>query len=322
MSTAQPTAIRARSAFGAGLRPVLLAHTESRPLVQLIFMLRFSTGVLLAGGAGGVLRIMAGALSWHLATVSAYVYNGVCDVDGDRVNGSPRPIARGLLAVGTARRLVAAYGGAALVLAAFDGPVCTLATAGMLLLGWLYSARGIAWKNTTRGAGTCVFLMGLLAYTDGCFCVADGHVSWPLVIVAVSMSLWMGLVGAVVKDFGDLAGDLADGRRTMYARGSGRSARRAGAVGATAVGAGFLAAALALAPEVWPAAALACAGGVVVALYCLVPGLTRWTAGRLPHLDPRTLRRLPYRVFMVTQYAVHLCLLLVVWVPATVIEAG
>ncbi|MEU5210235.1 UbiA family prenyltransferase [Streptomyces sp. NPDC020742] len=312
MSIAQPATLRVRSVFGSGLRPVQLALTESRPLVQVIFMLRFSSGVLLASGTGGLFRVVIAALSWHMATVSTYLYNGVCDVDGDRVNGSPRPIAQGLLAVGTARRLVAASGGAALVLASLDGPVCTFAAGGMLLLGWLYSARGIALKNTTAGAGICVFLMGLLAYTDGCFAVPQAQLSWPLVIVAVSMSLWMGMVGAVVKDFGDLAGDRVDGRRTLYARGSGHRARLAGAAGAVAVGAGFLAAALALAPVLWPAAALAFAGAGVVAAYCLVPGFTRWTAQRLPHMDERTLRRLPYRAFMATQYLVHLSVLTVV----------
>src|SRR5437763_7685250 len=84
---------------------------ESRPPVQVIFQLRFLTGYLLARplpGIRGATTFVPAAALWLLATVAIYLLNGCADVTEDRVNGSSRPIAAGLLPVQLALRVVAA----------------------------------------------------------------------------------------------------------------------------------------------------------------------------------------------------------------------
>ena len=76
---------------------------ESRPPVQIVFLLRL---VAFAAAVDGVGRLagtgLLGLAGWSMIWMSVYVFNGVSDVDADRRNGSGRPIASGRLPVGTA----------------------------------------------------------------------------------------------------------------------------------------------------------------------------------------------------------------------------
>src|SRR5215212_2004128 len=75
---------------------------EARPAVQGIFLLRFLAGASFASPlfAGGVsCSLLAGAALWICATLSVYIFNGVMDVEEDRINSSSRPVARGKLKV-------------------------------------------------------------------------------------------------------------------------------------------------------------------------------------------------------------------------------
>ena len=115
-------------------------------------------------------------------------------------------------------------------------------------------------------------------------------------IFAVAMSCWMGLVGALAKDFTDVYGDAVVGRRTLaVVRGLRRTAVRL-SVNAVGVGVGFLVAAWSFAPVL-----LAPAVAVTVGATLVVAGCFRRTDG-----GPR---RRPYRAFMATQYAAHVVVL-------------
>jgi len=120
-----------------------------------------------------------------------------------------------------------------------------------------------------------------------------------LFVFAIAMSAWMGLVGAVAKDFADVPGDLHTGRRTCAVVKGVQFAARRLSVNALLVAAGFVVAA-ALVDHVllWPATAVLFGAGAI-ALACR-PG----SAEARP--------RRPYRTFMVTQYAAHAGTLLAV----------
>jgi 4-hydroxybenzoate polyprenyltransferase len=272
---------------------------EARPAVQGIFLMRFFAGAILAVEFSpiGVARAVLGAVAWWCATVAIYVLNGISDVTEDRLNGSRRPIARGDLSVEHAAHACWGLAMAATVLGAFVGQGLLPLVLLYLVLGYLYSAPPFALKGRTMGAATVAGLGGLLTYAAG-YTVSGGGVDSPLVIFALAMSGWMGLVGAQAKDLSDVVGDAAVGRRTVAVRWGERPLRRLVAVAALVVGAGFFLLVRNLAPALLYVALTVLTGAAVLAITVL----SRLSAGS------RTNRRLPYRVFMVTQYAAHLIL--------------
>jgi 4-hydroxybenzoate polyprenyltransferase len=302
-STATFPAAVVRDRSGVALRPSLcslrLVWEEARPVVQIVFLLRFLTGLALAVRHHGNLSwsALAAAVSWSCITTSIYVLNGVSDVTGDRANGSTRPIASGRLPIDTA--LWAAVGlavaGVALM-AVVPGPAALLAVL-MLVLGWLYSMARNPLKRTMPGFLAVVVGGGLLTYLAG-WSAVGGRPGIHSLLFGTAMSLWMGLGGST-KDLSDTEGDRVEGRRTWPVILGERKARLAMAGSALAVGCGFLGTALDAAPSlVGPAAVLL--GGALVLATDLVTGRGSGS---------RHIRRRPYRLFMVTQYAVHLTLL-------------
>ncbi|WP_371616949.1 UbiA family prenyltransferase [Streptomyces sp. NBC_00454] len=281
------------------LQMLRLCLVEARISVQCMFLIRLLALAALAGvttSGTGLLRFAAGAISWVAATTFTYLYNGVADADKDWLNHSTRPIARG--ALGTERAMQAALGCAALALVAAGcvDPRLVGATVGLLALGYAYSAPRLALKSTSSGAMTVVLLSGMLTYYAGSV-IADGDLdAAALPVFALAMSLWPALVGALVKDFSDVSGDAAAGRRTWaIVLGEGRTSVLA-AVHALLIGAGFAVAAARWAPALLPAALVTLLGACAVAI----------SLALLPADGSRDRRRLPYRVFMVTQYLAHL----------------
>ncbi|CAM5385667.1 1,4-dihydroxy-2-naphthoate octaprenyltransferase [Streptomyces tendae] len=274
---------------------------ESRYAVQVIFLLRFTA----AGTAGATSyraltgTLVPGAAVWLCCIVFAYLYNGVSDVGEDRANGSTRPIARGALPVRTARRaclllvVLAVTGGALL------GPVMCTLTLCMLALGYGYSAPAFALKRTTPGAMFAVLGSGILTYLAGATSGA-GHLSPAFVAFALAMCLWMALVGAVTKDLSDTEGDARHGRRNWTLQwGSFRTALLV-TVCSPAIGVSLaVTAALLSAPSLFAPAVTVLCGAFALSAAAL-------TARRDAS---RGRRRLPYRIFMVTQYTAHLALL-------------
>ncbi|MEU8484362.1 UbiA family prenyltransferase [Streptomyces sp. NPDC048641] len=272
--------------------------------MQVIFLLRF----LVAGTAGTAgtdsyvspltsrPSLILGAAVWFCSVACTYLYNGVTDIHEDRANASVRPVARGALPVRFARTTAWALAALALTGGAFLGPLMFLVTAGMLLLGYAYSAPGVALKSRTPGTIAVVVASGALTYAAGALSGA-APLSPALLAFSAAMCLWMGMVGAVAKDFSDAEGDAKHGRRNWTVVWGRAVTALIVSVSAVGIGAALLVCAVATATY----GLLAPAG--VVLCGALALSTAALTARRD---DSRGRRRLPYRIFMVTQYAAHL----------------
>ncbi|MEV7686407.1 UbiA family prenyltransferase [Streptomyces bungoensis] len=305
VSHLRPTAtgvVRSAGATGARRRDLSfrLFVEEARPSVQLIFLMRFLAGAVLAAGgrfAGLGAQVTVAGIGWVLATLFAYGINGVCDVREDLVNRTGRPIARGELPPGVAAVwtwLCAA--GSVVAMLSTGSTLLTAYDLLFLLLGYAYSAAPFQLKRTTAGASGAVLLMGLLTYAAGWTAAGRALPTGADLAVAGAMSLWMAAVGAVTKDFSHAAGDAAAGRRSSVTAWGEGTARLTGAVGALLVAGGFAAVAAGRPALLGPAAGVLAGGAVAVAVLCRT---TRGDEAR---------GRTPYRAFMVTQYLVHLTL--------------
>lgn len=300
-TTGAPLTVPAlRPAALRGVRGALEGYVlESRIPVQIIFTLRFTT-VAAVNGISHAGRTGLCALAWLLATSAMYVFNGLMDLPEDRANGSKRPVAAGRLSPGAARAgCVGAAAGSLLLALAAGQPALLPLLLLNLGLGYAYSAPPFSGKNRGSAASLLVLGSGLLTYAGGWLCSDRTH---PLVtlVLAVSMSLWMALVGAVVKDLSDVVGDAAAGRRTPVLVFGDRMTRVLAAGNALAL-------ALALSVAVLCGAGRLLPGAVALSLGAL---LVTWRLFATRHSGDRTVRRGPYRAFMVTQYSVHLAVLL------------
>jgi 4-hydroxybenzoate polyprenyltransferase len=282
---------RAPIATGA-VRTLGLCLREARPVVQVMYLLRFTTGVALAGGlAGAGGRVVAGAAAWAAASFAVYLYNGVGDRAEDRRNASARPVARGDLPAARAAGVAGGAAAAAVALAATAGWLLAGLTAAWLVLGYSYSAPPLALKRHVPGE----FLTGgggsLLSCYAGYVTVAGRAVpAREALLFGVAISLWTGLVGQT-KDLPDRAGDAAAGRHTLPCLVGERRASVILGGTALALAAGFAVLCALLAPALLYAAVPLAAGAAAVA-----------TALARPGRDRQQLRR-PYRLFMATQYA-------------------
>ncbi|NKE57565.1 homogenitisate phytyltransferase [Lentzea sp. PSKA42] len=285
----------------ADARNLRLCWTEARPVVQGIFALRFCCGALLAEHHtnGAVWPRVATVLAcWVAATWAIYLLNGVADVVEDRENGSIRPIARGLLPVDHAKSVVVALSAAAIGIAALISPAVCLLVVMHLGIGIAYSTGPWPLKGNVPGFLGAVVALGGLTYLSGWYASGATEIGVPLLLFGGAMSLWMAFGGAT-KDLSDTTGDRLAGRRTLPVVLGDRAARVVMAIGASAVGWGFLLAALRWAPSLTPVGFVVCAGSFV---------LTVVVSSKVS-LGERFRRRRPYRAFMITQYAAHLTLL-------------
>jgi 4-hydroxybenzoate polyprenyltransferase len=276
---------------------------EARPTVLGVFLLRYAASAsigMTATGHADPLRACAGALSWGAAILFTYLFNGVMDVREDRINESRRPIAAGTLC----RRAAARVAGAAAVLAVavggFLGIPVTVAVLMVLVIGWQYSAAPLYLKRHTSGTAVAGGALGFLTYGAGYAGQAGwAHAGPTLLVFALTMSAWMGLVGAPAKDLSDIPGDAAAGRRTLAVVHGAAASRRAVVTGALVIAVAFLAVALRALPVLRPPAVAVACGAVAVVVVSL-SGLSRGDRAR---------RRRPYRAFMATQYTANLVLL-------------
>ncbi|TDC42158.1 UbiA family prenyltransferase [Micromonospora sp. KC213] len=289
-----------RTAVAEVGRQVSASWREARPVVQVVFQLRFFAGAAVAAPQGIVARpatLLLGALAWLGATWCVYLFNGLSDQVEDRRNGSTRPLATGALPVRAARRIVVGLALVALALAGAVSARMVALVALMLALGWAYSAGPRPQKGNMLGFVLVVAAGGIVTYLAGS-AAAGASVTPDLVVVMVAMSLWMAFAGTT-KDLSDVAGDRAAGRRTLPVLLGDRGARRLMAGLVVVAGGVLLAGALLVAPALLvPATVLAVGAGAVVG--CVLTG-----AGAA---DRRRQRR-PYRIFMASQYAVHLTVL-------------
>lgn len=280
--------------------PFFLVVVEARPIVQVIYVLRFVVGYALAS-ADQLLSsaTLEGATSWWLAVVAVYAFNGITDYAEDSANGSTRPVARGALGRTTAGIACALASGGSMALA-FLVPAMLPWVGAYLLLGWLYSAPPVPAKNRTASAGAVVFGLGWCSYAAGAAASGRPMHAAELVFVAAA-SAWMAIVGTVVKDLSDVEGDAAGGRRTLAVRFGRRTAGLVGACGALGVGVGACIAAILSAPS-------SLAGTIPFALgSCLLCASIAVTAS--VKASDRWGQRTAYRVFMRTQYTANVFVL-------------
>lgn len=279
-------------------RVVWLCWLEARPIVQVIFQLRFLCGLLLAGvpaGGGTLPDGVLGALAWLFGTCTIYLVNGVSDVTADRGNKSGRPIAGGALPVGVARRAAWVLCCAAVACAGLVSLPMLVLVAVVLVLGWRYSMGVRPGKDHLVQSFALVTAGGFVTYLAGWQAAGGGRLPAVLVGFAVTMALWMGLAGAT-KDLGDVPGDRLAGRRTLPLLVGPRSARRMIAGAAGGLGLVFLVVGAQVDTRLAPAGAVLALGGLVLA-GCLL--------GAAGGGDRPRLRR-PYHLYMITQYAAHL----------------
>ncbi|MFP3991528.1 UbiA family prenyltransferase [Streptomyces sp. E11-3] len=282
-------------------RTVRLCLREARPLVQVMFVLRFVTGALLTASAAhhrpDTAHLLVGAVAWWAVTVSVYVFNGVSDLPEDRANRSRRPLASGQLTESAARWAVAVTAVAGLLLGCAAGWQVAESTAVFLALGYAYSAPSIAAKCRSWSASAVTCAAAGTTYLAG-VAASGSALTAEAAVFALVLSLGVGLIAAVAKDLGSTRGDSLAGRRTLAVVRGERGARRF-----CAVAGGGLALVL-TAGAVWvrqlpleAAAAVFVVGALCVAGRCL------------PVRGEPDRPRAPYRTWMVTQYAVHLAAL-------------
>jgi len=226
------------------------------------------------------------------------MFNGAMDVEEDRVNSSERPVARGALTV--PRAVGAAAGLAALAVAGgvlLAGPIIW-SVAAALALGWSYSGPPLYLKRYPAGLAITATLGGLLTYFAGYTVNGGTGDHHNLVVFAGAMALWMGLVGQT-KDLSDAEGDERAGRRSGPVAWGEGTARLVYSALALFLGEAFVLWAAISATELLLPAIVLMLGASTVAILLLGP----WSRGRGSKL------RRPYRVFMATQYTVHLVII-------------
>lgn len=271
---------------------------ESRPPVQIVFLLRMVAFAAASGGIGRLVGIAClGVLGWSLLSMAVYVFNGISDVDGDRTNASGRPIARGELPPDLALRVTGVLAAAGLGLCALCSGRLVLLGLAALVLGGRYSAGRLPLKAATAGVTVSVGGGVLLCYAAGATIAGPGT-ALTTALFGLAEAAWVGLC-AVTKDFSDVEGDRLAGRRTWPIVFGERGARRVVAGCSTALGAVFAALAATGTIGMTVAAGVAALGALAVAAAALL----------VPATGDRTTRRRPYRTLMVTQYAVNVALL-------------
>lgn len=284
-----PLPIDRRRSFRRPTAVVANICAEGRPVVQLMFALRFIAGVALAGPAhalSGAGQLLITLLGWQAVSLAIYVTNGLTDLSADRANHSTRPLASGRLTAATASTAtVGLYLGGLSLLAIMSPTVLALGVA-FAALGVAYSCGPFPAKKHWATAAVCCGGGGVLTFLAGALAQPGNDLTSTAVLPILAAGLWMALAGAS-KDIGDVIGDRAAGRRTLPVV----LGVRGGSVviGVTAVISQLtvLALHLHLAGRVSASLVVMSVGSVVFAV-----ALT--TAARRP--------RCPYRTFMITQF--------------------
>ncbi|MFF9563631.1 UbiA family prenyltransferase [Leifsonia sp. NPDC014704] len=285
-----------RAALASCASRVGLAFLEGRPVVLGVFALRFIVGTLLVGGADWSSPTLSlAAASWLLAVWAVYLINGISDLEGDRLNGSSRPLAVGRLDVRSASAIAATLLALSLLCASLLPRAFLGAVVAFVCLGLAYSVGPWAAKKAAIAALLVAAAGVFLTYLSAALVAAETVPASALVFATVA-SCWIAVAGHT-KDFGDIAGDAAEGRRTLPVMLGVERARIVVAAGTGIVSA----AAMVLGAVVHQLRALlvlGVAGPVVIALTLLVDGTDRRRAKR------------PYRSFMAGQYALNVAALL------------
>ncbi|MBV9453200.1 MAG: UbiA family prenyltransferase [Rubrobacter sp.] len=275
---------------------------EARPAVQGIFLLRFLAGASFANPlvVGGVkLSLLIGAALWVCATLSVYIFNGVMDVEEDRINGSSRPVARGKLKIAHATGVTGGLAALSVIGSFGLGSTMVWSVVALLALGWLYSGPPFYLKRSPTGWTIMGIIVAYITYNVGYVANGGGSAVYSLFIFATIMALWLGLVSQT-KDLSDIEGDKQAGRRSGPVIWGENAARLVYSGVALSLGGGYILAAAFFAPGLLIPALVLALGAVVVTAIALGP----WSRGE------KSRRRKPYKAFMLTQYGANLAVVL------------
>lgn len=266
---------------------------EARPPVQGVFLLRFAaTSAVITHPA---LQPVLAALGWLLTTTASYILNGISDLDGDRMNGSHRPLASGRLGTTSASACVFLASAGGLVLCFIANRQCGWFALCMAILGASYSI-GPRLKESATFASMVIGLGAGLTYLAGWS--VRGNVTSGDIVLGSALSCWV-CAACATKDFSDVDGDQLAGRRTFPTMfGLNRAAR---IVGATTAGASVIVVVVSAVERLdLPAAVVVLVGTAAFPLACR----------RAAAASTRSKRRVAYRLYMFIQYAMNGSMLL------------
>lgn len=291
---ALPSTVARPTDVGLVARRLASCFVEARPIVQIVYLARFAVGYEMTSLIRPVIpteRFFLAAVSLELAIAAIYLFDGVMDVAEDRINGSTRPIASGRLPQSFAATVAGVLAAGSLLTAWWLGGPYPAMAAAILLLGYSYGGRPLRLKRRSTTAGGSVLVAGVIAFAWGAAAHGGLRVTAPLAVVAAALSLWMGLVGALCKDFADSVGDARTGRRTsVVVRGRAATGRLV-QVNAVVIAVGFVVASVGYAPDLIAPALVTQLGTMGI---CHV-------ISAMDGFANHNLLRLPYAIFMWTQ---------------------
>jgi 4-hydroxybenzoate polyprenyltransferase len=268
-----------------------LSFIEARPVVLIVFSLRFAVGGLFPNNSGITLeRAFIGQACWLSAIWAIYLLNGLSDVAGDRANRSSRPLAAGRLSTRAAVAWCISLATASIAVSILLGLRFSIVVGCVLLLGAAYSVGPLPLKKWGPAGLAVAAAGGFLSYFAGAISY-DRSIDAQLVIFALAASLWILFIGHS-KDLGDVDGDRLAGRRTLPIVIGATKTRVVIAVSGILIGLFSVFAAFS-SPN------LIAVGIYAPASLCLLAVLIK-----AKDSSRETVRR-PYAVFMITQYAVN-----------------
>lgn len=285
-----------RRALAECASQVGLAFLEGRPVVLGVFALRFVVGTLLVADAEWSSPMLwTAGTSWLLAVWAVYLINGISDIEGDRLNGSSRPLATGRLDKRPAIVIAVSLLALSLLMATLFPSPFPLAVVAFVCLGLVYSIG--PWAAKKAGVAALAVAGGgvFLTYLAAAHVVADTVPASAFAFATVASS-WIVVVGHT-KDFGDVEGDEAEGRRTLPVLLGEERARAVVAIGTGLVSATALVLGVVV-EQLRTLLVLGFAGPVVIVFVLVARGGDRRDAKR------------PYRSFMTGQYALNIAALL------------
>lgn len=270
---------------------------ESRPVVLVLATMRFAAGAVIAEGSVPGPKSLVACVAWLLVIAGIYLTNASADVVADTINRKPRPLAQGMLSKRQVNRGAARSFAGAAIIGFHVGPTFLVLVTIMAVLGIFYSLGPRPGKNHFIPTGLIVGCGITLPYLSGSV-AAHGEIRPAALIVGIVLGCWAALAG-ISKDFADIAGDLADGRRTVPVAIGCRKASLIAALGSASI-----------------AAAVPVLGMFIShpgGLWVLPVGALAFTVSclRLSFEQSAISPAAPYRVFMMTQLATNGALLLV-----------
>lgn len=161
--------------------------------------------------AGALILLVAVECSW-LASV---IVNDLRDINIDRMTNTHRPLVTGAIDVPTYKTIGLLFFGAAVFLSAIVSTQVTLILAAYQALAFLYSADPLRLKRFPLIATALAAMASLLILFAG-YIVFSTEKNISVLPVAIPALLFFAYLAIIpIKDFKDIAGDKADGVRTL-----------------------------------------------------------------------------------------------------------